>query len=49
MQAFMGTLMPHAMKAFDAWRSGEPAPRLDTDAANAALARLPRTPDENLR
>jgi hypothetical protein len=48
MHAFFGAMMPHFMKFGDAMLAGKPSPELDRDEVNAALARLPRNPDENL-
>lgn len=48
-QALASVLMPGFLKRFEAMRAGQPTPEWDKDELNAELARLPDTPDENLR
>lgn len=48
-KAIVGALIPDMTKMSGALRAGEPAPSPDKDEINAALARLPDKPDENLR
>jgi hypothetical protein len=48
-EAITGILMPHMAKMFEGIKEGEPVKDLDKDKLNAELARLPDTPDENLR
>lgn len=47
--SLVGVLMSHMKNPFEAMRAGEPAQELDKDEINAALARLPDKPDEDLR
>ena len=47
-RALVGVLTPHAAKMGEAMLAGESAPDWDMDEINAALARLPHEPDENL-
>lgn len=42
-------LMPHMRDMWTAMQAGEPIPEPDSDEINAALARLPHEPDEDLR
>jgi len=42
-------LMPHMRDMWTAMLAGEPIPEPDSDEINAALARLPHEPDEDLR
>jgi hypothetical protein len=48
-EAVVTALTPHMNKMREAMRAGQPTPELNTDEINAALARLPDKPDENLR
>lgn len=47
--ALLQKLQPHAIKAFAATRAGTKADSVDEEELNAAIARLPDKPDENLR
>jgi hypothetical protein len=47
--AIIDILMPRFMAMFERSRAGEPPQELDKDEVNAALAKLPDEPDENLR
>ena len=56
LEAIISVISPHMsehlQKMMDAMRSGQPKPdmtELKTNEIDAALARLPETPDENLR
>ncbi|MEO3430709.1 hypothetical protein AAFN88_17780 [Pelagibius sp. CAU 1746] len=46
--ALVQAMMPFTEKSLKALMAGEPAPEENPDEINAALARLPRTPDEKL-
>jgi hypothetical protein len=48
-KALAGMLMPHTIKALEAMKAGEPVKDPDRDELNAEFARLPDSPDENLR
>ena len=48
MEALAGVMLPRFMKMYEARRAGQTA-ELNEDEINAALARLPDKPDENLR
>jgi hypothetical protein len=47
--ALVEVLWTHALKLLEARRTGNAGPELDTAALNAAVARIPDTPDEKLR
>lgn len=49
LNAIVEAIAPQAMKRLEAMLKGEPTEDLDIDETNAALARLPREPDEKLR
>lgn len=48
-EAIATAMTPHMNKMMEAMRARQPAPELNTDEINAALARLPDKPDESLR
>lgn len=49
MHAVGEAIMAHAFKTLEARLAGDSSAELDIGALNAALARLPDTPDEKLR
>lgn len=49
LSAIVGAIAARTPKKLEAMLKGEPAPDVDVDDINAALARLPREPNEDLR
>lgn len=49
LQALVGVMMPRLERMFAEMRAGTPVTDLNADEINAELARLPDTPDEDLR
>jgi hypothetical protein len=47
--ALAGVMMPLVLEMFQRLNAGEPQADLNVDELNAGLARLPETPDEDLR
>lgn len=47
-RALVGAMMPQMTKMMEAMQQGQPAPDLDKDEINAALAKLPDQPEEDL-
>jgi hypothetical protein len=47
--AIMDVIAGPTMERLEAMLKGEPAPEMDTAEINAALAKIPEAPDEDLR